>query len=293
VTASPIDGAASLRPAGPAADPDAQLRRVAHQIEGLFLREVLKVMRQSVPESTMLQGGLAGDVFGDMLDEELTTRVGETGGLGLANAIALQLGATLAPDRARFPGLAPPGLAPPPGLAAARYRDAASPAWVHPLSQPTLPRGESTRFGAPRSGGTRTHMGVDLAAPEGTPVRSVARGTVERVERDENSGRAGRYLRIVHPGGIVSRYVHMDEVRADLGPGSTVEAGETIGTVGRTGVRHSGTHLHFTLSRREGGPGTSESYIDPESWLEAWSQGISLPPPQIGPQSDDKQMGGL
>jgi murein DD-endopeptidase MepM/ murein hydrolase activator NlpD len=163
-----------------------------------------------------------------------------------------------------------------------------------------VPRAGGARFGASRSGGTRAHLGVDLAAPVGTPVRAVAGGTVERVERDEHSGRAGRYVRIAHPGDVVSRYVHLDEIRADLAPGDFVAAGESIGTVGRTGVKRSGAHLHFTLSHRPGGPGTPETYIDPAAWLDAWRRGVSLPPagenvrssPQVGAGADDNQIKG-
>jgi murein DD-endopeptidase MepM/ murein hydrolase activator NlpD len=113
-------------------------------------------------------------------------------------------------------------------------------------------------------------------------------------------------VRIAHAGGDVSRYVHLDEVRADLAPGDFVAAGEAIGTVGRTGVRNSGAHLHFTLSRRPGGPGTPETYIDPASWLDAWRRGAPLDPaipagpagekvrpaPKVGSGADDNQIKG-
>jgi len=266
------------------ADRAEQIQRVAHEIEGLFLREVLKVMRDSVPESGMLQGGMAGDIYGDMFDQELAGRAGQAGGLGLADLIAEQLGAG-----APSPSIAPPA----PHLALARYRDAAAGRWVHPLPDGSpLPASDGGRFGAVRSGGSRTHLGVDLRARTGTPVRAVSDGTVERVERDADSSRAGRYIRIAHAGGIVTRYIHLDEVRGGLAPGDRVASGERIGTVGRTGVRASGTHLHFTVSRR-GEQGASESYIDPSAWLDAWSRGISITP-NVGPAFDEgRTKGGL
>lgn len=267
----------TLAPLAPPADRTEQIQRVAQQIEGLFLKEILKVMRDSVPESGMLQGGMAGDIYGDMFDQEISTRAGSTGGLGLADLIAEQLGAG-----ATAPSIAPSA----PQLALARYRNAAG-RWVHPLPDgPALPESVGGRFGATRSG-SRTHMGVDLRAPTGTPVRAVSDGTIERVERDGDSGRAGRYLRIAHPGGIVTRYIHLDEVRGDLAPGDHVASGELIGTVGKTGVRHSAPHLHFTVSRRDGGPGASESYIDPTAWLDTWRRGISTTPANVGPAFDE------
>ena len=53
-----------------------------------------------------------------------------------------------------------------------------------------------------------------------------------------------------------------------------------IGRLGRTGVEHSGPHLHFSLSLREGGRGDKETYIDPEPMLKTW-QLPSLPSQQV------------
>ena len=113
---------------------------------------------------------------------------------------------------------------PAPERVAALYRQVAPrPSWVHPLPDgPAGPPRESTRFGAPRNtdGTPRRHMGVDLPAPVGTPVCAVSDGTVERVERDdERGGRAGRYVRVLHAGGMVTRYLHLAEIRRDLQPG--------------------------------------------------------------------------
>jgi len=275
--APPPDEAARIR--------NDQIRRAARELEGLFLREVLRVMRDTVPEGGMLQGGLAGDIYSGMLDQELTARAGESGGLGLADLIARQLGAEPAPSAA--------------ARVTAAYRVSAGESrWVHPLPDgPALPMRASSRFGAPRAtdGLERVHMGVDLSAPTGATVRVVSDGIVERVERDaQRGGRAGRYVRVAHPGGIVTRYLHLDEIRADLRPGDAIRAAEPLGTVGRSGVRHSGSHLHFTVSRREAGPGTSESYIDPAAWLDAWRRGVSAHPANVGPTSvEGRTMGGL
>ncbi|HEX8953146.1 MAG TPA: peptidoglycan DD-metalloendopeptidase family protein, partial [Polyangia bacterium] len=99
-------------------------------------------------------------------------------------------------------------------------------------------------------------------------------------ERDEARGaNAGRYVRLGHMDGtVVSRYIHLDSIREDLREGAHVHGGELIGRLGRTGVEHSGAHLHFALSMRpsgRGGPG-EERYIDPEPMLRQW-QLPSLP----------------
>jgi hypothetical protein len=148
--------------------------------------------------------------------------------------------------------------------------------WWHPLAGPrrAMPYSESRRFGAERPQPRPTecelgHCGVDLGSTLGEPVFAIFDGVVERIELDENKGgRAGRYLRIGHQDGrIVSRYIHLDTVAANLRVGDHVHGGQLIGRIGRTGVEHSGPHLHFGLSKRDNG---RETYIDPEPYLREW-----------------------
>lgn len=148
--------------------------------------------------------------------------------------------------------------------------------WFHPLAGPrrAMPLYASRRFGAvrpqPRPRECELgHCGVDLGTTIGEPVFAIGDGVIERVEDDEHKGgRAGRYLRIAHRDGkVVSRYIHLDSIRADLKVGQRVRGGELIGRLGRTGVEHSGAHLHFGLSLRDG---DRETYIDPEPLLRRW-----------------------
>ena len=96
-------------------------------------------------------------------------------------------------------------------------------------------------------------------------------GVVERVERDPEvggrRGNEGRFVRVNHKGGtVVTSYIHLDAIREDLRPGIPVKAGEAIGTVGDTGVHHSGPHLHFAVSVRPSADGP-ELFINPEPLL--------------------------
>jgi murein DD-endopeptidase MepM/ murein hydrolase activator NlpD len=95
---------------------------------------------------------------------------------------------------------------------------------------------------------------------------------VERIERDESAGgRAGRYIRIGHKEGrVVTRYIHLDSIRADLREGMGVKGGELLGRLGATGIHNSGPHLHFALSLRPTGSGGAETYVDPEPLLLRW-----------------------
>ena len=83
------------------------------------------------------------------------------------------------------------------------------------------------------------HVGLDLAAPVGTPVVSSGSGVV-RIARYRLV--TGYSVVIEHLPGIYSLYYHLDSLLAD--EGARVETGDVIGTVGATGLA-TGPHLHW------------------------------------------------
>jgi murein DD-endopeptidase MepM/ murein hydrolase activator NlpD len=89
----------------------------------------------------------------------------------------------------------------------------------------------------------RPHLGVDFAAPRGTPVRAVSAG---RVAFSGWGGGLGRYVRIEHADGIVSSYGHLSRVAPGVRVEGTVERGQIIGYVGATGLA-TGPHLHYEV----------------------------------------------
>lgn len=90
------------------------------------------------------------------------------------------------------------------------------------------------------------HPGVDLRAPMGTKIYSLAEGTI--VEVEEMLVGYGHFVRIAHKGTISSLYAHLDTVTVK--PGQKVDKGQTIGTVGLTGWS-TGPHLHLEIHSGE------------------------------------------
>ncbi|HXF71736.1 MAG TPA: peptidoglycan DD-metalloendopeptidase family protein [Actinomycetota bacterium] len=109
-------------------------------------------------------------------------------------------------------------------------------------------------FGAPRSGG-RTHQGIDLIAPYGTPVVAVHAGNA--VRRPNLLG--GLAVILYHTNGDYTYYAHL----SSYGAAGAVGAGTVIGYVGSTGNAGSVNHLHFEYHPGGGGA------IDPYAMLRA------------------------
>ena len=85
----------------------------------------------------------------------------------------------------------------------------------------------------------RAHMGVDYAAPIGTPVISVADGVV--VESSFH-GAYGNMVVIQHNANQSTAYAHLS--RMNVRKGQAIKQGEVVGAVGSTGLS-TGPHLHF------------------------------------------------
>jgi len=97
------------------------------------------------------------------------------------------------------------------------------------------------------------HRGVDIAAPLGNPVLASADGQVI------NTGHYflnGKTILIDHGQGVVTLYCHLNDIQVT--PGQTVQRGQPIGTVGKTG-RATGPHLHWGVS-------LNNTLVDPK-WL--------------------------
>ena len=110
--------------------------------------------------------------------------------------------------------------------------------WVTPLNAAYR---ITATFGQSGSMWSADHTGVDLAAPSGTPVSSVAAGTVTHAAE---AGAYGLRVEVTHSDGTTTSYSHLS--RIDVEVGQVVGQGAVIGAVGSTG-NSTGPHLHLEL----------------------------------------------
>ncbi len=89
----------------------------------------------------------------------------------------------------------------------------------------------------------KPHLGVDFAAPYGTPVRAIGAG---KVKWSAWKGSFGRHVEINHGSELISAYSHLSRIHPSVKTGAHVERGQVIGYVGRSG-RATGHHLHFAI----------------------------------------------
>jgi murein DD-endopeptidase MepM/ murein hydrolase activator NlpD len=89
----------------------------------------------------------------------------------------------------------------------------------------------------------RPHVGTDIAAPIGTPVKAIADGVVVLVHPDMFF--TGKTMMIDHGHGLASVYAHLNKMVVKKG--QHVTKGTVIGHIGKTG-RATGPHLHWGIS---------------------------------------------
>ncbi len=127
--------------------------------------------------------------------------------------------------------------------------------WLVPISY--------TRFSSPFGyrihpiyGTWKFHYGVDLSAPQGTPIYASRSGVVNVASYE--AGGAGYYVNIDHKDGFTTRYMHMTHYIVSAG--QYVYAGQVIGYCGSTGAS-TGPHLHFSVYYN-GTPVNPANYIN-------------------------------
>jgi murein DD-endopeptidase MepM/ murein hydrolase activator NlpD len=94
----------------------------------------------------------------------------------------------------------------------------------------------------PVHGNINMHNGIDLRAHYDS-VFSILDGIIQDAGYDH---RSGRWIRIAHPGGLVSTYAHLSNILVTIG--QSIRSGECIGITGNSGSS-TAPHLHFTLKK--------------------------------------------
>lgn len=238
-----ITGTTQLLTAIPKRDNNEELKKALKDFESLFINQMMKTMREGVGKSELFHGGSGEDIYTSMLDEELAKTMSNAGGIGLekmllkqmtneyGKAAAMEIKDTARPARSASMSVAHAG----------HSEESHSES-----SQMTLPvNGRiSSEYGRridPFTGETRFHHGLDIAAPQGTPIYPARQGTVIFSGRRQGYG---NLVEVRHDDGSITRYGH---TAANLvRQGDRAEAGVPIALVGSTG-RSTGPHLHFEV----------------------------------------------
>ena len=111
--------------------------------------------------------------------------------------------------------------------------------------EPRITSGFSRRRFHPVHHTYRAHLGVDYGAPTGSSVVAVANGVVVSANY---SGGNGNMVRLRHPGGFETYYLHLSSFGAGIRAGTHVLQGQLIGRVGMTGTA-TGPHLDYRLKK--------------------------------------------
>ena len=127
-----------------------------------------------------------------------------------------------------------------------------------------LPGGQFGWRIAPDRGGREFHNGTDVSAAAGLPVVAALDGVVTAVFWDVWGGNR---VEVTHADGIRTTYNHLEDVRVRTG--DRLAASEQLGTVGATGIRVTGPHLHFETW-------VDGQAVDPQSF--DWVDGMRVIP---------------
>lgn len=142
---------------------------------------------------------------------------------------------------------------------------------VNPVDGGTLSDGFGWRT-APTTGASNNHKAIDIAAPQGTPVKAAMSGKIVGMNKygygkDEYEG-YGVSVTVDCGNGITMAYHHMvDGSNANLNIGDEVKAGQQICQVGSTGIS-TGPHLDFQVVK-------DGKYVDPRNYIPGYGEGTS------------------
>ncbi|MBV70318.1 MAG: hypothetical protein CMH52_03130 [Myxococcales bacterium] len=219
----------------------------AKQFESIFLHQVFKSMRATLPKEGLMNGGFGEEVFTDMLDQQYADMAAGSSSLGLAENIARQLGAGERTDSFKLnqsQGIRRLG-----AQKAYQNQSAVNP-WAKPVD------GEmSSDFGPVRNlrgTGQDFRRGVTFKVEDGQSIRAANSGRVKFAGPMNTLGNA---VVIEHSNGAESVYGHMNQLKVAVG--DTVNKGTEIGAAEHNESQPSpGLYFEVRQNGRAIDPGT-------------------------------------
>lgn len=219
---------------------------------GLVIARLPDVARASIGGKPLRVGADGTLVFGAGRDESGPLAVNLTHRDGRRETVRIPVTPREWPVE-RVNGVPPKTVNPPPEIAArirreqaevvaARERDDDREDFIQGFTWPVQGR-ISGRFGNQRiyNGDPKSpHSGMDIAVPQGTPVKAPADGLVTFARPDLYL--TGGTVLLDHGFGLSSNFLHLS--RLDVKVGQRVRQGEVIGAAGMTG-RATGPHVHW------------------------------------------------
>lgn len=227
-----------------------ELRKVSQEFEAVFIAYMLKVMRETIEESGLTEGGPGKSIYTELFDQEIAQSMSKRGMLGISDLMYRNLVDSVVKEDSGEKNAAMPEqeAAPAAPKPVPEGKHETNDGKVREISRMQLPVAApvSSAFGPRQDPFTQRktfHKGLDLAAPEGMKVVPALPGKVIATGYEKGYG---NYVFVQHSEGLQTRYGHLGEVHVKSG--DTVTTDHSLGTVGSTG-RSTGPHLHFEAVR--------------------------------------------
>ncbi|EPZ52628.1 M23 family metallopeptidase [Alicyclobacillus acidoterrestris] len=136
-------------------------------------------------------------------------------------------------------------------------------------------------YGAIDTAHKTPHIGVDLAAPEDSPVHAFSGGVVDHISHEGPKG-FGNAVWIREPDGYRIVYGHLDKVKAYAG--ERIHKDDVIGLSGNTG-ESTGPHLHVGVMAPDG------KWVNPDDYFSPWHNWLHLSSNRIKNEESDIVIG--
>jgi murein DD-endopeptidase MepM/ murein hydrolase activator NlpD len=227
-----------------------ELKKASEEFESVFIAYLLKVMRETIEESGLMEQGFGKSIYTELFDQEVSRSIAQRGALGIGDLLYRNLADAQPAGSAQNAAPGPeapmaeplqPVPTPPKGMEPSSGKDQEISDLQLPVMAPI-----SSAFGLrqdPISHRVKFHKGLDLAAPVGMKVMTALPGTVVFAGYERGFGNT---VLIQHSGGVQTRYGHLGSIAVKAG--EAVSGQQILGTVGDTG-RSTGPHLHFEVVR--------------------------------------------